>query len=102
VARPASRCICGASRHTSIRPGIVLGARVEKFLTATSPNDHFAARPHCGMAVSRRGGIASAGSCPTVRDGIISAATVKNVAERIPSAPNNHFGAGPDSGDRFW
>jgi len=96
VVRPTTRRIGGASRHPGIRPGIVLGAGVEIIIITTTPDDHFAASPHCGMPVPPRGGIASADSCPTVRDRIIFAATVKKATEPIPSTPDDHFAAGPD------
>ena len=50
------------------------------------------------MKASRRGSAGGAGSCPSIREGIVSTAGVEN-AEAIPvttSAPDNHFGAGPD------
>ena len=93
----ATRRIGGASRYPSIRPGIVLTARGEITIITTTPDDHFVASPHCGMPISPRGGIASAGIRPTVRDGIIFAATVKKATEPIPSTPDDHFAAGPDS-----
>ena len=96
MVRPATRRIVGASRHPSIPLGIVLGARVEITTIATTPDDHFAASPHCSMPVSPRGGIAIAGICPTVRNGIVFAATVKKATEPIPSTPDDHFAAGPD------
>jgi hypothetical protein len=99
VVRPGTRRIGGASRHPSIRAGIVLTARVEITIITTTPDDHLAASPHCGMPVSPRRGIASAGICPTVRDRIIFAATVKKAkraTEPIPSTPDDHFAAGPD------
>ena len=99
MVRPGTRRIGGASRHPSICTGIVLTARVEITIITTTPDDHFAASPHCGMPVSPRGGIGNAGICPTVRNGIIFAATVKKAkraTEPIPSTPDNHFAAGPD------
>ena len=96
MVRPTTRRVGGASHHPSIRLGIVLSARVEIITTATTPDDHFAASPHCGMSVPPRGGITTAGSCPTVRDRIIFAATVKKATEPIPSTPDDHFAAGPD------
>ena len=59
------------------------------------PDDHFTATPNCGMTASAVGGVGGAGSCPTVRAGIISAACAC-VAATYESAPDNHFMAGPD------
>ena len=60
-----------------------------------APDDHFTATPNRGMTASAVGGVGGAGSCPTVRAGIISAACVC-VAATYESAPDNHFMAGPD------
>ena len=48
-----------------------------------------------GMTASAIGGVGGAGSCPSVRAGVISAACAC-VAATYESAPDDHFMAGPD------
>ena len=47
------------------------------------------------MKVSGSGRVGSTRSCPTVGDRIVSAASVK-LAKDTLSAPDDHFGPGPD------
>src|ERR1700704_2582280 len=60
-----------------------------------TPDDHFAASPHCRVPISCRGRVGGAGGCPTVRAGIVCPAGVKKETA-IPSAPDDHFTAAPD------
>src|SRR4029077_6922200 len=64
----------------------------------SAPDDHFIARrPHCGMKGSTSRRASCAGGCPTVGAGIIFPAGIQIVrADVIPSAPYDHFSAGPD------
>lgn len=64
--------------------------------TDSTPDDHLAASPHCGVTVSRVGSIDEAGSCPTVGAGIVSAACTLDIA--VVPTPNNHFAAAPNCG----
>ena len=44
----------------------------------STPDDHFAAGPHCRVKLSGSGRVGGAGGCPTIRAGIISPASVQN------------------------
>ena len=83
-----SNCPCWdcISRRRSNRPTRIL----------PTPNDHFTTGPHCRVTGSSRGRVVRAGSCPTIRAGIVSPACVKS-AERIISysPPDDHFTASP-------
>ena len=46
--------------------------------------------------MSGSGRVGGAGGCPTVGDGVVSSAGVEMVAVAVPSAPDDHFAAGPD------
>src|SRR5439155_6030973 len=61
----------------------------------SGPDDHFIAGPHCRVSGSTSRRVGSAGSCPTVRAGIVSPAGVQPGAA-VKSAPDDHFGASPD------
>src|SRR6266480_2068085 len=62
----------------------------------STPDNHFTAAPDCRVKFSCQGRVGGAGSCPTVRAGIVSGAGVQ-VAGRVAAAcPDNHFIAGPD------
>ena len=50
----------------------------------SAPDDHFTASPDCGVSVSAGRRVGGAGSCPTVRAGIVSAAGVQNGAISPP------------------
>ena len=67
--------------------------------TKSSPDDHFTAAPDCGVIFSARGRVGGAGGCPTIRTGIVSAASVQP-ARAVKSAPDDHFTAAPDCGVR--
>ena len=58
----------------------------------TTPNDHFTASPHCRVTGSGSGRVDRAGSCPTIRSGIVSPAgvqitTAKAAPQTIISLP---------------
>ena len=74
------------------------GVSVESDAHLSAPDDHFIARrPHCGMKGSTSRRASCAGGCPTVGAGIIFPAGIQIVrADVIPSAPYDHFTAGPD------
>ena len=74
---------------------LLVGLYLPPVLYLSAPDDHFTATPNRGMTASAVGGVGGAGSCPTVRAGIISAACAC-VAATYGSAPDNHFMAGPD------
>ena len=61
---------------------------------STPPNDHFAAGPDGCVRESSIGRV-SAGGCPSVGAGVISAAGVKG-AEVVSSAPDDHFTTCPN------
>ena len=58
----------------------------------STPDNHFAAGPHCCVPVSACRRVGGAGGGPTIRVGIVSAAGVQLAT---PSAPDDHFTAGP-------
>ena len=63
------------------------------------PDDHFAAGPYCRVTRSGRRRVGGAGSCPTVRAGIVSAAGIEEFERaRRCSSPDDHLIAGPDCG----
>src|SRR5207247_3167201 len=72
---------------------IVSPAGVKKAAIKSTPDDHFAAGPHCRVTVSASGRAGGAGRCPTVGAGIVSPAGVQKAA--IKSTPDDHFAAGP-------
>jgi hypothetical protein len=63
----------------------------------SSPDDHFAATPHCCVTGSGSGCVGDARSCPTVGDGIVPPAGVNSADDTNP-APNDHFATGPYCG----
>ena len=62
----------------------------------SAPDYHLTAGPHCGMTESGSGRVGGACRCPTVSNGIISAARVRLVVDATP-APDDHLTAGPNS-----
>ena len=63
----------GGSARPSIRAGVISAAGAENLDRVTStPYDHFAAGPNCGVTRAARGRIAHASSRP----GIVNACTV--------------------------
>ena len=88
----------GAGRCPRIGVGIVPPASVKAGRgrhTSSTPNDHFAASPYCGMKVSGRGRVIGVSSCPTVRAGIISPTRVHPDNAGMISTPDDHLAAGP-------
>ena len=84
----------------AIRAGIVSPASVDRQGSLTSspaPDDHFIAGPDCGVIESAVGRISGAGSCPTIRAGIISSAGVQQ-SHGDQSTPDDHFAASPYCG----
>src|SRR6266536_2513267 len=81
----------------TVRAGIIPPAGVQNAAGALSaPDDHFAASPDCSVVPSGLGCACGAGRYPTVGAWIVSASGVKRIgAIAIPSAPYNHFVAGP-------
>jgi hypothetical protein len=64
----------------------------------SAPDDHVTARPDGCVNRSRSGRVAGAGRRPTVRVGIVPSPRIKlELMSLIKSAPNDHFGAGPDA-----
>jgi hypothetical protein len=74
--------------------GIKVGRGIE---VDAAPNDHLRACPDSCMTFSRRRRVCGAGSGPTVRAGIVSAAGIQVIAKAaaIIPAPDNHFSARP-------
>ena len=103
VGIPFSGRIHGAGRCPTVRPGIISPAAIcralEKYLASnrTSPDDHFTSTPDCRVTLSGRRRIGCAGSCPTVRIGIISSAGIgsRGVTQ---TSPDDHFTPVPDRG----
>src|SRR5205823_4211270 len=63
---------------------------------ASAPDNHFTARPHCGVSLSPTGGISGVSSRPTVGSRIISPAGEQLTHAFIRSAPNYHFTVRPN------
>src|SRR5439155_7224711 len=82
----------------TIGAGGISAAGVKKgaAASASAPDDHFAAGPHCCVNGSGSGRVAGAGGCPTVGAGVVSAAGVKIDGAAASSAPDDHLIAGPD------
>src|SRR4029077_15605847 len=74
-----------------VSPASVEIAAVVGFST---PDDHFAAGPHCRVKYSGSGRLSDAGGRPTIVSWILPPAGVKS-ASGITSAPDDHFAAGP-------
>src|SRR5207237_9825504 len=62
--------------------------------TTATPDNHFTARPDCRVEVSGGRCVANAGSDPTIRNPIVSAAGVQ--ISWISAAPDGHFSPSPD------
>src|SRR5436190_2216565 len=69
--------------------------KVEIFIDS-APDDHFAAGPDCRVKDSCKRGVSSAGSNPTIRDRVVSAASIRAIVA-ITSSPHNHLTARPHS-----
>jgi hypothetical protein len=85
----------------AINAGIISSAGVEVDIlepVVTSPDDHLAAGPHCGVNLSGSRGCGRRG-CPTVRVGVVPSAGIQ-ILERVnaESTLDNHFAATPDGG----
>ncbi len=80
VSDPAKRHIHKTSRHPTVDNGIVSAASAQVGMVRdrirSTPDNHFAARPHCGVIPSCRRHIDRAGQRPTVRARIVSPAAV--------------------------
>src|SRR5262249_43442379 len=59
-----------------------------------TPDNHFAASPHCSVTASGRRRVGGSGSSPTVCARIVSPAGVQSVA--VIATPDDHFTARPD------
>src|SRR5204863_5470754 len=66
----------------------------EDEVAVSAPDDHFTATPHCRVTCSGIGCVGSAGGGPTIRAGIVSAASVQ-IHAAIISTPDDHFTASP-------
>ena len=75
-------------------PGLYFPPVFDSCCQCTAPDDHFAAGPHCCVISSGSGRVGRAGSCPTIRAGIVSPAGVR--VDAPSSTPDDHFTAGPD------
>ena len=83
-------CVGRACGCPTIGAGIVSAPGAKKVRASPStPDDHFAPSPDCSVTRSERGRVGEAGSCPTVRYGIVFPTTAT-------STPDDHFTAGPD------
>src|SRR5262249_21260409 len=81
----------------AIRAGIVSPAGVQgPEVTPSTPDDHFAAGPHCRVSLSATRCVAGVGGAPTIRTRVVSAASVQIVKVRIDASPDDPFAAGPD------
>jgi hypothetical protein len=72
----------------------------------TTPDNHVVSRPNHSMRISGAGRVSSSDRSPTVRNRIVSVATVVSDI-RVVSAPYNHFRTGPNctvscSGEGSW
>src|SRR5438874_5495063 len=62
-----------------------------------APDNHFTAGPDRGVSLSVGRRVGGASGCPTVGDGVVSAAGVQKAAKAF-SAPDDHFAASPNCG----
>ena len=94
-----SRYVSRARGRPGIGTRIIPTASVKsRAVISSTPRDHFIASPNCGGPTPRGRRVSGASSRPTIRVGIISAASVKeDVAWKIPATPHDHFAARPDS-----
>ena len=94
--RLAGRCAGGAGSHPTVGGGIASASGLYKLVTTSTPDDHFAASPHCGVKVSRGGCVGRVRGCPTSGGRGVPAASVEKRRRRIVEpSPHNHFAASP-------
>src|SRR5688572_2400035 len=62
----------------------------------SAPNDHFVARPDCGVGEAGRGCAVCADRCPIVRGRIVASANRQITEALVVSAPDDHLTARPD------
>jgi hypothetical protein len=60
-----------------------------------TPDDHFAASPHCSVTGTCRGCVVSRDTRPLIGGWVVSAAVVQ--IQNQFCTPNDHLGAGPDA-----
>jgi hypothetical protein len=95
------RRICNAGSGPAICARVISSAGVRRLAVEGSeageaaPDDHFIAGPHGRMFASRIRCVRRAGSYPTIRARIVSAARIEKVSDDA-SSPNNHFTPSPD------
>ena len=90
----------GTDYCPGVRCRIVPAAGVQGIESVrTAPDNHFTARPDCGVRVPRRGCIASVDGSPAICDGIILSASVQVLVAIVIKGPtpDDHFTAGPYS-----
>jgi len=85
----------GASWGPIIRRGIISSTSVK--IATPTPDDHFSARPDCGVIFAALRRISDASSCPTVRNWVVLTARIQ-IIETTKTAPYNHDFAGPNGG----
>ena len=91
------RVSCASSSPTIVA-GIVSRSGAQVVIQIQpAPDDHFAARPDCRVKEPGLGREGGGGRCPTVRVGVVSAASVE-CHRRGPerATPDDHFAARPD------
>jgi hypothetical protein len=97
-----TRCVDGAGISPSIRFWIVFPAsgkigRAGVGASQATPDDHFAARPHCCVNLSAIRRVCRAGCRPAIRAWIVSRAVTQFV-HWVGATPDDHFITRPDCG----
>jgi len=97
--RPRCRCRRRRRRRTWCSRAVSAASVQVVIAIKSAPDDHFARGPNRRIIVSCSRCVSGAGGCPTIRAGIVSAASVQIAEAAIrASAPDNHFAAGPHCG----
>ncbi len=101
VIESARRRIACVSRCPTVCNRIVSAASVRitrRANSRSSPDDHFASRPHGCVFVSDIGRVGGAGRHPTIYTGLVSPTGVGKNKPVKCSTPYNHFAATPNCG----
>jgi len=101
VSNSAKRHIDKTSRHPTVVSGTISAASVQVGMVrdrvSSTPDDHFAARPHCRVVPSCGRRARSRGSRPAVGARVVSPTSIKvAITTTSNSAPDNQLAARPD------
>jgi hypothetical protein len=92
--------VCDTRASPTVRVRIISAPSVQahrrQAADFAAPDDHFTARPHCGMKVARGGGRIKTDSSPSISNRTISSPRVQISGARIDAAPDIYLAAAPD------